>query len=811
MFVRKKDIIEWYKKRDTLTIEESESLFCNGKILFSIDEKFRDGLKLCAYLILEKIGTEKAWNLIRNFVVNGKITKSVCLNLGTVLQKAYKDALEAESSEGIVTRSEVAHSIFKPLMEHCILVKRKCAEKFCLILRGATIERDALLSKMLFDVSTRVVWRYLNAKNSQIRMGAFYAQLNVFPPISSDPIVTSDYTNKHCEAFLKALSDPTVDICLQAIEGVCEVVSLWFAEISEVFIDKILNELIALAEDESPIIRAAVYHGLRHFQGCAKGVLKFEALLKHICKKGILDSSERVRCNVFRLLNAVFKMNFKIVGQPTNEYILPLEDVLHRLDYEESEAVELEIARCIYLNVFSNQMSNEIRYKALNNICRINRAAGLDFHRLLYDSKITPSKTILSHLVSILTVGVHVLRTVIAKKKEMEIESDRLMNGKKNNNALDLFDIKTSLDRFKDVIDCIVVCYSTLRYNPAFDGNVTEAQLLCRLFSEIACDIITNFEEQHLGLVDSAFFILSLVQKAGVHAANIKNIAIKMLRSGQLNPRYLEVFALTDMNELLGIFNQGLAQFEKLTFEAEKNPRKRRLTKTTDFAKPEVVIRAIMDLFSSPICMQYIVEKFDHYISSFCDTFDRICDKFMARLENDKDLNMSLFVECWDLRTILTIVKFNREAFIEIDDKPQKNGRVSIQSNLSTPQRRSAVIITQIEAENRVDPLVEECSWVNSHLRVKPELAGNADFVEQFYSVVELYLRSYRHQKKVINSALSLVNKICRMGKEHRRNRTINQPYKSCLQAGEHAIEFSKPDEPAVNLSIFEEKTNSHD
>lgn len=50
--------------------------------------------------------------------------------MGKIFRKAYKDALTCEPDEGIVTRIDVAEHLYRPLMEHCIQVKRIHAKKF---------------------------------------------------------------------------------------------------------------------------------------------------------------------------------------------------------------------------------------------------------------------------------------------------------------------------------------------------------------------------------------------------------------------------------------------------------------------------------------------------------------------------------------------------------------------------------------------------------------------------------------------------------------------------------------------------------
>jgi hypothetical protein len=84
--------------------------------------------------------------------------------------------------------------------------------------------------------------------------------MTVFPPSGDDSIEVTDYFTKHCEAFLAALDDKSVDICVQAIPGVCDAVSIFYDQIPDVYVDKIFNKLAALAKDNKFEIRAAVYH-----------------------------------------------------------------------------------------------------------------------------------------------------------------------------------------------------------------------------------------------------------------------------------------------------------------------------------------------------------------------------------------------------------------------------------------------------------------------------------------------------------------------------------------------------------------------
>lgn len=102
-----------------------------------------------------------------------------------------------------------------------------------------------------------------------------------------------------------------------------------------------------------------------------------------------------------------------------NESILHIDEVLYRLDFEESEVVEREIASVLFSSFFERDMSNESRYKILYQLCHINRRACLDFHRLLYSFEIVEINGIFKHVISILTVCFRMIETVITKKNDL--------------------------------------------------------------------------------------------------------------------------------------------------------------------------------------------------------------------------------------------------------------------------------------------------------------------------------------------------------------------------------------------------------
>ncbi|KAI6190283.1 hypothetical protein M3Y97_00100700 [Aphelenchoides bicaudatus] len=784
----KQQISKLYKNRDEITLEDAESYFCAASILSSIGEK-GDSLKLCTYLLLEKLGAEKAWSLVKKVVIAGRVKQKVYENIGTIFRKAFKDALRIESAEGLVTRSDIAEQIYCPLMEHCILVKREHAEKFCWILQKATFDRDESMAQMLFNVSTPIVWRYLKSVNSHIRLGAYFVQVNVFPPSSNDSIQVTDFMNDHCKAFLQALSDKSVDICVQAINDVNEAISSYYDQIPEVYTEKFFNKLAVLAKDENVEIRAAVFHGLRFFYGCAKAVLKFEILLKNICPEAIDDPVDRVRCNVFRLLNMICNSRIKVILPPKTETkerpILGLSEVLCRLDYEENEVVEREIALLIYNSFFYKNMASEERYKILNNMCRINRSACLDLHRLLYTTNEKDTDGVMAHMSSVLNVSLRMLQGVILKQADLnnkrlakyDFESYVLCGDKTildENNETNMTDsIEKLLDRINNMISCMVVCFASIRYATDFNQSTAQAVTITRYFSEIVTEIISNFETK-TDLVDTALSIILLIRNAGMQASKLKNDCVRMLRAGQLNKRYLEIYGLVDMSELMEFLKKGLHKLENEFFVVDDVPARKKAKR--------------------------LAEQYMHYIAGFIEQFERICNSFVANLQDGRPVDMKLFFNCWKIWTVVSIMKHNEAAYKATDEKEDKKAE-------KNSRRRSAKIKLEIETDDILDPMLKEYLWMKQNISECPELSANSDFVEHFYNMISLQVKSYTHLKSAIQTVISYAKRLYKMQDTYPRTRSINQSYQTFLKDGYHALEYAEAD-PICNLGIFEEEAD---
>ena len=153
------------------------------------------------------------------------------------------------------------------------------------------------LSRAVFDVSYTVVWRYLTARkevrlckqkivlfqavNSIVRTGAFAVQAAIFPPLCDDPIQQEEMMKRHYQCFIDGVCDDVVEICVAHIEALCNMLSIWFADIPTDWQERFFKELCKLASDDTAEIRAALFR-VSFFVVAKFGTLKF-ASFRRVC------------------------------------------------------------------------------------------------------------------------------------------------------------------------------------------------------------------------------------------------------------------------------------------------------------------------------------------------------------------------------------------------------------------------------------------------------------------------------------------------------------------------------------------------
>ncbi|KAI6209826.1 hypothetical protein M3Y96_00262400 [Aphelenchoides besseyi] len=807
--LRKKDIVNYYKNRQDLNDDDAVDYFCHPDVLGAVDSKGNntDGLKLNTYFLLEKLGAARAWDLIRTNVVRKSPTPRICELIGLTIRNAYNQALDDDASTHFSTdsrpkvrKSEIADGMMRPLIESCILVQRKYAEKFILILKGSVEDRKDKFSRMLFNVSEPLVWRYLDAANWHVRAGAYSVQTLIYPPSCGDSIRQTEYMSKHHNAFISGLKDECVDICIQSVESACSVVGLWSKEISGDWVEKIFKELALLAADESAEIRAKLYLGLRHFVTCSTLAIQFERLLKKICPSGIDDVSDRVRCNVFRLLNLVAQENekLKIVSHSDDKpSILKLRPVLFRLDFEEGEAIEKEISLLLYQQYIKGLKQMSKLYTRVSHFCKINRNACLDLHRLFFTAKIMDIPQCLAYLRFLLDSGMRAFKFLVEKQEEVDGEtSTQQVN---DESAEDHESLRAKFNDFKNVLDCAIVLFTTIRGDPKFEPGNVEAMQVSRLFILVVDKIFVSdphgFDRQpkHPGLFDSAFLIMSTLRTGGQHLQQVRQGTTRMIKAGQCNVKWIETFGLLDMEQLLNVIRSGLKQMEKSSKSAQAAAtiQKGGRNRSEFFANEKTVIETLDTVLASQPCQQYILDTYIHCVDQLIASLTEISENFVLRIREGEDINTELLIECVKTLNVLQILKHTHETIgAAVDEgKSRKRGR-----HAATPMsRRSAAMYEMLDAERRTDPLLSTIHWFQRHLSANERMTANTQMLELFFYVLNLHFRAYKHRKAAVEEALSLIVQIHDAYRAQPNTRSMIQLFNECRQVhGKHALEFAE-------------------
>ncbi|KAI6222883.1 hypothetical protein M3Y99_01486300 [Aphelenchoides fujianensis] len=759
--LRKKDVANFYKNRAELTDAQAADFFCHAEILGA-------GLKLNVYLLLERLG------------------------------------------------AEIAAGLFAPLLSHCVLVKRKHADRFVLILKAAVEERKHDFARMLFVVSEPLVWRYLTCPNWHIRAGAFAVQTAIFPPVCEDPIRQQEFTLRHCESFVQGLQDETVEIAVQQLEAVCEAMAFWVKEFSAEWVARLFA---ALERDgrrrggrnprphlrgEWPLLfvhcRPSL-QALRHLVACPDLVKPFEELLQRICPHGIDDQSDRVRCNTFRLLNHVCESNpnIKVITNKADPAaILELDPVLYRLDFEEAEAVEREIVTLLHGRYFADTRPTRL-FSRVMYFGKVSRVACLELHRLFMSARLLTVDEGLVYVRSVLEAALRALKRLLeafdAHEAADEADGDEPADedaeeddeehsreaGRPSKRVLE-----KKMAALKTVVDAMVVLFTCIRGDAAFNAADAEAMHVAHLFTRFVDDVL-NADEGAPGLFNSAFAIMAMLRNGGQHVSRVVQGTVRMLRAGHLDPKYLETAALLDMEKMLATFKSGLRQIQKTSKSAEAKAAlvQRGARNNSDFFSNErVVIRALDATLAAASCRQYVLDTYAHVLDDFVKLLADVCDNFARRLRDDEEaLDFELFAACFESANTMRVLKHHRDTR-DAEEPPAGRKR----ARGAAAPRRSALLLAELDEETRTDPLLETVHWFQRHFGPSERLAAHAPFVELFFNALNVHFRAYKHRRAAVEEAQRMLEERPRaipLAAGH----SLAAPFAECRANGQHALD----------------------
>ncbi|KAI6239928.1 hypothetical protein M3Y99_00525900 [Aphelenchoides fujianensis] len=691
---------------------------------------------------------------------------------------------------------------------------RKHADRFVLILKAAVEERKHDFARMLFAVSEPLVWRYLTTA--------------IFPPVCEDPIRQQEFTLRHCESFVQGLQDETVDIAVQQLEAVCEAMAFWVKEFSAEWVARLFAALERAAGDEVAEIRARTFAALRHLVACPDLVKPFEELLQRICPNGIDDQSDRVRCNTFRLLNHVCESNpnIKVITNKADPAaILALDPVLYRLDFEEAEAVEREIVTLLHGRYFADTRPTRL-FSRVMYFGKVSRAACLELHRLFMSARLLTVDEGLVYVRSVLEAALRALKRLLeafeaheaadeadgdepADEDAEEDDEEHSREGGRPSKRM----LEKKMAALKTVVDAMVVLFTCIRGDAAFNAADAEAMHVAHLFTRFVDDVLnadegafTGAPPRQPGLFNSAFAIMAMLRNGGQHVSRVVQGTIRMLRAGHLDPKYLETAALLDMEKMLTTFKSGLRQIQKTSKSADAKAAlvQRGARNNSDFFSNErVVIRALDATLAAASCRQYVLDTYAHVLDDFVKLLADVCDNFARRLRDGEEVDFELFAACFESANTMRVLKHHRDTR-DAEEPPAGRKR----ARGAAAPRRSALLLAELDEETRTDPLLDAVHWFQRHFGPSERLAAHAPFVELFFSVLNVHFRAYKHRRAAIEEAQRMLESVHERYQALSAGHSLAAPFAECRANGQHALEFALEDRARSLFQLPEEDEN---
>ncbi|ONK75910.1 uncharacterized protein A4U43_C03F21850 [Asparagus officinalis] len=276
--------------------------------------KTDEGRKFIAFMLgLNDQLAKEALALIKSQIPFGR--KSVLEAYGDILFRSWKGC------EGFL-RDEIEDGFVQGLIDAAVHASSKSLAASIRRVLGGFIEKRATegVEKLLFRLSEPLLFRSLQAANSDVRQNALHLFLDLFP--LEDPEVTKEVKDtlldKQFFLLEKLLLDDCPDVRAVAVEGCCRILNLFWEVIPSSIITKILKKIIdCMSTDACNEVRLSTVNGIIYLLENPQSHEIMKVLLPRLgCM--LSDPTLSVRLAVTDLLLAIrdirtFQFN-KVVG-----------------------------------------------------------------------------------------------------------------------------------------------------------------------------------------------------------------------------------------------------------------------------------------------------------------------------------------------------------------------------------------------------------------------------------------------------------------------------------------------------------------
>ncbi|VDL78971.1 unnamed protein product [Nippostrongylus brasiliensis] len=202
--------------------------------------------------------------------------------------------------------------------------------------------------------------------------------------------------NEKVALILSDYPDLLEKACKNEKGQVLKILSLYWNFVPRDFVKQYMTVIVdTLSRDFVVGVRLAVYEGMRYIIGVPACLNAAEHALKCITLNGINDKNERVRVAAFEMLKMLKGHRYIRFFD-----IVPMEEVLARLQVETSESVRREIVPLIFKSFFPDRDRADLseRMRRIAFLIKHGRICALTFHRLLFPLALVTVKEAVEHI-----------------------------------------------------------------------------------------------------------------------------------------------------------------------------------------------------------------------------------------------------------------------------------------------------------------------------------------------------------------------------------------------------------------------------
>ncbi|KAJ1374170.1 hypothetical protein KIN20_036795 [Parelaphostrongylus tenuis] len=622
-----------------------------------------EGIRFCAYAI-RKIGIRSSFLLMKKMVLSG-VSNAICNNLGQIIYNGWLMATKEEDSDLL---KEIETEMITGAVHAAVLMPMNMSKKFMHILSafcGPNVNR-AKVDGTLVRCFESVLWIGLESCNDIVRYAASSILLGFYPLLADDDFTRAEYLYKQHTSMMSMLKDDCTPIRMIAAKKVLKILSMFWNFVPRDFVKQYMTFIVdTLSRDSVVGVRLAVYEGMRYLITVPACLNATEHALKCITLNGINDKNERVRVAAFELLKMLKGHRYIRFFD-----VVPMEEVLARLQVETSETVRREIVPVIFKSFFPDREradQNE-RMRRIAFLIKHGRVCALTFHRLVFTLGLVTVKEAVEHI-QFMTILIY---RSFSKRMSEDTSMDSTMQlddtvdtlSGPNQEVADPDEDNQIWRRNKVFLECIVVMWMSMRKALMESKYAGEKQKLDNLETKVFKKLFQCY--RNTSLIGPTMLIGSMLPASsmdGITQSVLSLLNEKVVDDCVMEP-YLEATAQWRIEHLFEIINSGLSILETEVYTPTCSPlsKKRKTPELHPVDRLEKSLRYLRYLLRSYSTNQMITCLHLFQLEQFYKKLANIRHVIDLRVGNEvMDVGMpdNVIVETFEVKQTLAAVLIN--------------------------------------------------------------------------------------------------------------------------------------------------------